>query len=220
MRDQYSTARRVSRHRARTARLAVLAVVALTAAMLSRGLPAAADSVPWPTNPDWQQYVEGPFTPNVTPVAVVSTSGNVTNAAALASGGSGSATLTMASGGTAPVIILDYGKDVGGFPYFTVAAESGSPVLRAAYSEGKQFISASGDGGAAFNAGDPSRADSYTVSAAGTITNRYIQGGERFEEITLTSAGSVTLSRPAFGSALTGRRQRPIRGISCPARRS
>jgi Bacterial alpha-L-rhamnosidase 6 hairpin glycosidase domain len=122
----------VSRQRARTARLAALAVVALTAAMLSRGLPAAADSVPWPTNPDWQQYVEGPSTPNVTPVAVVSTSGNVTNVAALASGGSGSATLTMASGGAAPVIILDYGKDVGGFPYFTVAAESGSPVLRAA----------------------------------------------------------------------------------------
>ena len=67
-------------------------------------------------------------------------------------------------------------------------------MLRAGYSEGKQYISANGDGGHAFNAGDPSRADSYTVRAAGTITNRYIQGGERFEEITLTSAGSVTLS--------------------------
>ena len=183
--------------------LAALAVMTLTAAMLTRGLPAAAGSAPWPANPgsapwpanpDWQRYVAGPSTPDVTPVALVSTSGDVTNAAALASGGSGRATLTMASGGAAPVIILDYGKDVGGFPYFTVTAESGSPVLRAAYSEGKQFISASGDGGAAFNAGDPSRADSYTVTAPGTITNGYIQGGERFEEITLTSAGSVTLS--------------------------
>ncbi len=191
MSDAHSIARRVGRYR--SARLAALVVLALAAAMLS-GRPAAADSVPWPTNPNWQQYVEGPATPNVSPVAVVSTSGNVTNAAALASTGSGSAKLTMASGGSAPVIILDYGKDVGGYPYFTVTAENGSPVLRAGYSEAKQFISANGDGGHAFNAGDKSRADSYTVRGAGTITNRYIQGGERFEEITLTSPGSVTLS--------------------------
>src|SRR5205807_956835 len=122
--------RQVSRHR--SARLAALAVLALAAAMLG-GRPAAADSLPWPANPNWQQYVEGPATPNVAPVAVASTSGNVTNAAALASGGSGSAKLTMVSGGAAPVIILDYGKDVGGYPYFTVTAQSGSPVLRAAY---------------------------------------------------------------------------------------
>lgn len=190
MSDAHSITRQVSRHQ--SVRLAALAVLALAAAMLG-GRPAAADSLPWPANPDWQQYVEGPATPNVAPAAVASTSGNVTNAAALA-GGSGSAKLTMVSGGAAPVIILDYGKDVGGYPYFTVTAQSGSPVLRAAYSEGKQFIGANGDGGHAFNAGDKSRADSYTVRGAGTITNRYIQGGERFEEITLTSAGSVTLS--------------------------
>ena len=66
--------------------------------------------------------------------------------------------------------------------------------MRAEYSEGEQFLGTWGDEGGAFNAGDPVRADSYTVSAPGTITNTYIQGGERFEEITLTSAGSVTLS--------------------------
>src|SRR5438105_2909461 len=88
--------RQLSRHR--SARLTALAVVALAAVMLSGGRATAADSAPWPTNPSWQQYVEGPATPDVTPVAVVSTSGNVTNAAALASGGSGTAKLTMASG--------------------------------------------------------------------------------------------------------------------------
>ncbi len=204
-RDRRPSNGRRNRRDGRIRRLAVLAVVALAAALLSPGPHAAADSAsrptnaesaPWPTNPDWQHYVEGPSTPNVAPVAVVSTSGDVTNAAALASGGSGSgsATLTMASGGTAPTIILDYGKDVGGFPYFDVAAESGSPTLRAEYSEGEQFLGTWGDEGGAFNAGDPDRYDTYTVSAPGTITNTYIQGGERFEEITLTSAGSVTLS--------------------------
>ncbi|WP_410608341.1 alpha-L-rhamnosidase C-terminal domain-containing protein [Amycolatopsis sp. lyj-109] len=184
--------RQSSRHR--SAGLAVLAVVALTGAMSSGGQAAAADAAPWPANPGWQQYVQAPATPNVTPVAVVSTSGNVTNAAALVSGGTGSAKLTMASGGPAPKILLDYGKDVGGFPYFAVTAASGNPVLRAAYSEGKQFMSAKGDGGGAFNAGDKSRANSYTVRAAGTITHSLMQGGERFQEITLTSPGSVTLS--------------------------
>lgn len=183
---------RSSRHR--TTRIAALAVVTLTASTVSGGQAAAADSAPWPANPDWQRYVEGPATPNVAPVAVVSTSGNVTNAAALVPGGSGSAKLTMVPGGPAPVILLDYGKDVGGFPYFAVTAASGSPVLRAAYSEGRQFMSAKGDGGGAFNAGDKSRANSYTVRAPGTITNPLIQGGERFQEITLTSPGSVTLS--------------------------
>jgi hypothetical protein len=184
--------RQSSRHR--SARVAALAVVALAAAMVSGGPPAVADSVPWPANPNWQQYVQAPATPNVTPVAVASTSGNVTNAAALVSGGSGTAKLTMVSGGPAPRILLDYGKDVGGYPYFTVTAANGNPVLRAAYSEGRQFMSAKGDGGGAFNAGDKSRANSYTVRGAGTINHSLIQGGQRFQEITLTSPGSVTLS--------------------------
>ncbi|MEV0570827.1 alpha-L-rhamnosidase C-terminal domain-containing protein [Dactylosporangium sp. NPDC050588] len=180
--------------RRRSAGLAAFVVVALAAATLSLGRSAAADAVPWPANPNWQQYVLGPATPNVTPVAVVSTSGNVTNAGALVTGGSGSAKLTMVSGGPAPVIILDYGKNVGGFPYFTVAAQSGNPVLRASYSEGSQYIGANGDGGGAFNAGDRSRANNYTVRGAGTINHSLIQGGERFQRIALTSPGSVTLS--------------------------
>ena len=32
------------------------------------------------------------------------------------------------------------------------------------------------------------------MSGPGTITNQYVQGGERYEEITLTSPGTVTLS--------------------------
>ena len=176
------------------AALSLAAFPAAAHAQDSASRPTHAGSTPWPANPDWQQYVEGPSTPNVTPVAVTRTTGDDTTAAALVAGGTGGATLTMTSGGTAPAIVLDYGKDIGGFPYFNVTAESGSPTLRAEYSEGEQFLGTWGDEGGAFNAGDPVRADSYTVTAPGTITNTYIQGGERFEEITLTSPGSVTLS--------------------------
>ncbi len=94
----------------------------------------------------------------------------------------------------APTVVLDYGKDVGGLPYFTVSAESGSPQLKAGYSESARYVSASGDGGAPWGEGDPARSDTYTVTGPGTITNRSVQGGERYEEITLTSPGTLTLT--------------------------
>jgi alpha-L-rhamnosidase len=154
---------------------------------------AATAATPWPA-PNWQNYVEAPSTPNVCPTSVVSTSGTVTGAQNLVCGGSGGATLTLTTGGATPTVVLDYGKEVGGVPYFTVTAASGSPVLQAGYSEGKQYEGPTGDGSTPWAEGDPSRADKYTVTAPGTITNSYVQGGERYEELTLTSPGSVTLS--------------------------
>ena len=59
------------------------------------------------------------------PVKVVSTTGNVTNAQALVSGRGGYTTLTMENGGIAPMVILDYGRVVGGLPLFEVSAVSG-----------------------------------------------------------------------------------------------
>lgn len=155
----------------------------------------SATPLPWPSNPDWQQYVQAPASRDVHPVAVISTAGSVTNAAALTQPGSGqTATLSWSGSGTAPAIILDYGKEVGGLPQFTVSAESGSPTLQSGYSEVQQYISPTGDGGTPWGSGDAQRYDSYSVMQAGTIVNRYVQGGERYQEITLTSAGSVTLS--------------------------
>jgi alpha-L-rhamnosidase len=130
-------------------------------------------------------------------VRVVSVNGTVTNPGGIVAGGQGDTTLTRSATDTGPTdIVLDYGRDIGGIPSFTVAAASGSPTMEAGYSEARQYIAADGDGGApALGAdGDPSRADSYTVSGPGVITNRYIQGGERYQEISLTSPGSVTLS--------------------------
>lgn len=154
---------------------------------------AASAHAPWPASPSWQSLDETPASSAVCPVAVVSTSGGVTGAGNLVCGGSGGATLTLASGGATPTIVLDYGKDVGGIPYFTVTSASGSPTLRAGYSENEQYIGATGDGSTPWAEGDGKRYDDYTVTGAGTITNQYVQGGERYEEITLTSPGTVTL---------------------------
>jgi hypothetical protein len=78
--------------------------------------------------------------PLLRPIRVVSTSGNVQNAEALLESHGGYATLTMVQGGTAPMIILDYGRDVGGIPIFEVSAVSGAPKLQATYSEAQQYL--------------------------------------------------------------------------------
>jgi alpha-L-rhamnosidase len=129
----------------------------------------------------------------VCPSAVTGTAGDVSGAGSLLCGRRGAATLTLAPGGVTPTIVLDYGKDVGGVPYFEVSSETGSPTLRSGYSEGAQYESATGDGSAPWAEGDSQRYDDYTISGPGTITNQYVQGGERYEEITLTTPGSVTL---------------------------
>ena len=156
--------------------------------------PAATSGSPWPSSPSWQSYDETPTSSAVCPTAVVSTSGNVSGAASLDCGGSGGATLTMTSGGSDPTIVYDYGKLVGGVPYFYISGASGSPTLQAGYSQSEQNVSATGDTAAPWASGDPQRYDDYTVTGSGTITAQYVQGGERYEEITLTTPGSVTLS--------------------------
>ena len=161
-----------------------------TAAQAAAAAPATA---PWPTAPSWQSLDETPSSSSVCPVAVVSTSGGVSGAGNLVCGGSGGATLTLVSGGATPTIVLDYGKDVGGIPTFSVTSAGGSPTLQAGYSENEQYSGATGDGSVPWAEGDGKRYDDYTVSGAGTITNQYVQGGERYQEITLTTPGTVTL---------------------------
>src|SRR5271165_5180542 len=149
--------------------------------------------------------------PLLRPIKVVSTSGNVTNADALVEDHEGYATLTMVQGSPAPQIILDYGHDVGGLPVFEVTSISGTPKLQAICSEAQQYLLPDGDAAAPGVPQNPkvaqpevsfvgdaagadlSRVDTYPLSRPGLIVNRLIQGGERFQVITLAAPGSVTL---------------------------
>jgi len=112
--------RRTSRHL--SFGLSLVAVLAATTACQPFGdlrLPA------WPDNPNWQSLVPGPASDDVKPVSVVRTHGNVTNAGAL-TGSGGSTVLTVAPGGPSAIVVLDYGREVGGTPYLGVADSSGS----------------------------------------------------------------------------------------------
>lgn len=111
------------------------------------------------------------------------------------SGHGGSAVLKMVAGGPQPTIVLDYGKDVGGVPYFVVRSATGLPTLQATYSEGMQYLGDQGDNSPSLSAaGDQARVDSLIVNGPDTLTTDLIQGGERFERISLTSPGTVILT--------------------------
>jgi alpha-L-rhamnosidase len=179
------------RRRALRTRLTPLLVTA-GLALAGAVAPAAADTGA-AAAPDWRDYVHG-STGTAYPVAVVSTSGAVTDPRALTTPGGGTTVISRAAGEPAPSIVLDYRQDIGGIPEFGVAAATGNPTMQAGYAEALAFLTPNGDGGTPFQSGDPSRRDSYQVAGPGVITNQFIQGGERYEEITLQSPGSVTLS--------------------------
>lgn len=147
----------------------------------------------------WSRYVEGPPSTDVMPVAIVATSGDVRDAGALLDPRHGSTTLTRTSADTGPTdILLDYGKDVGGLPYFAVSAATGAPDLHVSYSEGGTYADQpNGDTnpttGIPRPGEDPHRYDDYTVAGRGVISASLIQGGERYERISLTSPGTLTL---------------------------
>ncbi len=179
---------------------ASLVLVALLSAVAT-GVRAAAPATivsqapQWPVHPDWQRFVMAPKAPDVHPVHIVSTAGSVSGAATLVGSGVGRATLTMTPGGRSPVMVVDYGQDVGGIPYFVVQSASGTPLLHSAYSEGLQYLGPQGDQTPPNSpTGDPNRFDDLIVGSSGTLTTGTIQGGERYERISLTSPGRVTLT--------------------------
>ncbi len=181
----------------RACSLVLVAMLSAVATGVRAAAPATigAAATQWPAHPDWQRFVMAPSAPDVHPVRVVSTAGSVSGAATLVGSGVGRATLTMTPGGRSPVIVVDYGQDVGGIPYFVVQSESGTPLLHSAYSEGLQYLGPQGDQTPPNSpTGDPNRFDDLIVDNSGTLTTGTIQGGERYERISLTSPGRVTLT--------------------------
>ena len=138
----------LERRRQVGARALVATLLAAALTVTASAYPAtAADGLPqWPANPDWQSLVPGPASDDVRPVGVVRTHGSVTNPAALTAG-SGQAVMTMEPGGPPAIVVLDYGREVGGTPYVTVGsstptAPATSNTLRLSTSEALPFLNA------------------------------------------------------------------------------
>lgn len=139
-----------------------------------------------------------PTEAKVCPVRIVSTSGSVENAEAVLCNGAMGTTLTVAPGSKA-TIVLDYGRNVGGIPFFKVAAVTGDIELKASYSESNRYLSEDHADGAppnvgfAVGEGDPGRVNRYTVTKPGLIENFYVQGGQRYQMLTISGSGTITL---------------------------
>jgi hypothetical protein len=172
--------------------LAVTAGGAAASGSASSALAQRLSRHPVAASGQWRAYDEAPAQAMVRPVRVLQVAGQVGNPGAL-TGSGGQTTLTYPVGGTAPSLILDYGKDVGGYPTFDVAATSGTSI-QATYSE--TLINMGSDGATSvtlFQSGNGQRTDTFTPLTPGVVKASLIQGGERYEKVTLTTPGSVTL---------------------------
>lgn len=150
---------------------------------------------------DWRELVQAPDGPSVRPIKVLRSSGEVRNPEALA-GGRGVTTLRYSGKGEPPVVVLDYGKEIGGISWYDVASSSGSPVLQSGFSETLRFLTPTGDGGgganAIFHSGASERFEKVRVGGRGRVPGPLVQGGQRYQYLTLAEPGTVELSAAGF----------------------
>jgi sRNA-binding protein len=129
---------------------AALLVVALAGAAAAAGPTSTGDQAialsnsPVAASDAWKSYVEGNDATSASPVGATVLSGNVTNPQALVTG-NGVATLTNVAGQAPPILQVDYGKEVGGLPFFNVSSVSPtspatSVTMRAGYSELQRYL--------------------------------------------------------------------------------
>lgn len=164
------------------------------------GDPQALSASPVAAQNDWQRYV---LTPQgcstgqpcqVSPVSVYYKNDGVTI------GDNGEITLTYGLGAQAPMVILDYGQDVGGYTRFSYYGATPN-LLQASYSESLNNLSAIGDGAFSSallaNSGDPLTFQMVPVIGNGSYQGSQLQGGFRFQRIVLNLPGTITLTNIA-----------------------
>jgi hypothetical protein len=102
-----------------------------------------------------------------------------------------------------PVITLDYGTEVAGFPFFIIAGNGTSAQIEVKYSE--SFISLPGenaDGPWTFSNGlaNTWRVETFNITDVGYTESFFVQGGQRWQTIRLLTNNSLTFKRVGFRS--------------------
>lgn len=100
---------------------------------------------------------------------------------------------------TTPVLTLDYGVDVAGFPYIDVV--SGTGQIEFKYTEDFDGLNQPyGDGPWSFviNLANSFRTETFNVTGPGRIQSALLQGGQRWETLTLLTNDTIVLSDPGF----------------------
>nr|ACD54790.1 alpha-L-rhamnosidase-like protein [Philodina roseola] len=99
-------------------------------------------------------------------------------------------------------VILDYGENVGGFPFFDIDRVVGnSTTLRVSYSETLTNVI---DGDMQFtpliHSFDPYRVKVYTITNPGYIESPMVQGAQRYQRLALISEGSIHITKMGIKS--------------------
>lgn len=169
-------------------------------APLLTGDPQALSADPVATQDGWQRYVVTPQGCSqgqpcrISPVSVYYKNDGVTI------GDNGEITLSYGLGSQAPMVILDYGQDVGGYTRFSYYGATPN-LLQASYSESMNNLSAIGDGAFSSallaNSGDPLTFQIIPVIGNASYQGNQLQGGFRYQRIVLNLPGTITLTNIA-----------------------
>lgn len=98
-------------------------------------------------------------------------------------------------------IVLDYGHEVAGTPYFSISAVDSPVQLEIRYSEELQGLaSGNGDGPYAFSQGLSStfRTETFNITSAAVIRSYFVQGGQRWQSITQLTTGQINIEEVGF----------------------
>ncbi|PYH94325.1 Six-hairpin glycosidase [Aspergillus ellipticus CBS 707.79] len=102
-----------------------------------------------------------------------------------------------------PLVTLDYGTEVGGFPFFEVDTLSNVVQIEAKYTEAESGLDAPfGDGPWTFSNGlsNTFRVETFNVTFTGQTESFFIQGGLRWQSLLLLTEGSVRICKAGIRS--------------------
>ncbi|KAF3039022.1 hypothetical protein E8E12_007438 [Didymella heteroderae] len=97
-----------------------------------------------------------------------------------------------------PLVTIDYGTEMAGFPFFNIAALSGTVQIEVKYTEEfSGLLQPYSDGPWTFSNGlsNTFRVETFNVTDTGYIESFFVQGGQRWQSARLITNGSVTIDR-------------------------
>lgn len=104
-------------------------------------------------------------------------------------------------------LILDYGSEVAGVPYFVVEVLGGPTQVEVKYTEelsGLDFPNS--DGPFPFSSGlsNTFRVETFNFTSPGPVNSFFIQGGQRWQSITQLTEGHITFSEIGLLPSIIG----------------
>ncbi|CAD0055445.1 unnamed protein product [Aureobasidium pullulans] len=104
-----------------------------------------------------------------------------------------------------PVATLDYGYEVAGYPFFSIASLTGKVQIETRYTEDLGDIDLPySDGPFTFGQGltNTYRVETFEITSAGQLNSYLAQGGQRWQTIRLLTPGTVTFKSVGFAATI------------------